>query len=110
MEEEKKEPMNDDLENRETEAAAAEAPDPKADPENVTEEAKTEETSEKEELPQQEKKESHGFFKKKEKKKDERDEKIEALTDRYTRLMAEFDNYRKRTGRDEHRRKDPAGH
>ncbi len=42
-------------------------------------------------------KEKKSFFKKKEKKKDERDEKIEALTDQYKRLMAEFDNYRKRT-------------
>ncbi|HIV17387.1 MAG TPA: nucleotide exchange factor GrpE [Candidatus Alectryocaccobium stercorigallinarum] len=36
------------------------------------------------------------FFKKKE-KKDKKDEKIEELTDRLTRQMAEFDNYRKRT-------------
>ena len=35
-----------------------------------------------------------GFFKK---KKDPRDEKIEELTDRFKRTMAEFDNYRKRT-------------
>ena len=34
------------------------------------------------------------FFKK---KKDKKDEKIEELTDRLTRQMAEFDNYRKRT-------------
>ena len=37
------------------------------------------------------------FFKKKEKKKDPRDEKIEELTDRLKRLMAEFENFRKRT-------------
>ena len=37
------------------------------------------------------------FFKKKEKKKDPKDEKIAELTDRLQRLMAEFDNYRKRT-------------
>ena len=30
-------------------------------------------------------------------KKDKKDEKIEELTDRYRRLFAEFDNYRKRT-------------
>jgi molecular chaperone GrpE len=36
------------------------------------------------------------FFKKKE-KKDKKDEKIEELTDKLTRQMAEFDNYRKRT-------------
>ena len=39
------------------------------------------------------------FFKKKdkEKKKDSREQRIEELTDRLQRLMAEFDNYRKRT-------------
>ena len=36
------------------------------------------------------------FFGKKE-KKDKKDEKIEELTDRITRQMAEFDNFRKRT-------------
>ena len=30
-------------------------------------------------------------------KKDKKDEKIEELTDRLTRQMAEFDNFRKRT-------------
>ena len=35
-----------------------------------------------------------GFFKK---KKDPRDEKIEELTDRVKRQMAEFENFRKRT-------------
>lgn len=43
-----------------------------------------------------EKKEGKSFFKKKE-KKDKKDEKIEELTDKYIRLIAEFDNYRKRT-------------
>ncbi len=38
--------------------------------------------------------EKKGFFKK---KKDPRDEKIEDLTDRLKRSMAEFDNFRKRT-------------
>ena len=38
--------------------------------------------------------EKKGFFKK---KKDPRDEKIEELTDRVKRQMAEFDNFRKRT-------------
>lgn len=41
-------------------------------------------------------KEKNGFFHKKE-KKDPREEKIEELTDRLKRSMAEFDNYRKRT-------------
>ena len=35
-----------------------------------------------------------GFFKK---KKDKKDEKIEELNDKYTRLFAEFDNFRKRS-------------
>ena len=41
-------------------------------------------------------KEKGSFFKKK-KKKDKKDEKIEELTDRVRRQMAEFDNFRKRT-------------
>lgn len=44
-------------------------------------------------------KEKKGLFKKKE-KKDPRDEKIEELTDRLMRNMAEFDNYRKRTDKE----------
>lgn len=38
-----------------------------------------------------------GFFGKKKEKKDPKDAKIEELTDRLQRNMAEFDNYRKRT-------------
>ena len=93
MEEEKKEPMTEETpetsENAERETEA------------VSEEKAQEETGETE-AGAPEKKESRGFFKKKEKekKKDERDEKIEALTDRYTRLMAEFDNFRKRTDKE----------
>ena len=37
------------------------------------------------------------FFGRKKDKKDKKDEKIEELTDRLTRQMAEFDNFRKRT-------------
>ena len=44
-------------------------------------------------MPEEEKKK---FFGKKN-KKDKKDEKIEELTDRLTRQMAEFDNFRKRT-------------
>lgn len=40
--------------------------------------------------------EKKGLFKRKP-KKDKKDEKIEELTDKLTRQMAEFDNYRKRT-------------
>ena len=66
------------------------------------EEAKSSESEEQEASDGQEQeasndgKEKKGFFKKKN-KKDPKDEKIEDLTDKLTRQMAEFDNYRKRT-------------
>ena len=63
------------------------------------EEAKIEEVSEEQEAEtedQTEEKASKKFFGKKD-KKDKKDEKIEELTDRLTRQMAEFDNFRKRT-------------
>ena len=63
------------------------------------EEANTEEVSEEQEAgteDQTEEKASKKFFGKKD-KKDKKDEKIEELTDRLTRQMAEFDNFRKRT-------------
>ena len=47
-----------------------------------------------EQAPAAEKEEKKGFFKK---KKDPRDEKIEELTDRVKRQMAEFENFRKRS-------------
>lgn len=50
-----------------------------------------------EEAPAGEKEEKKGFFKK---KKDPRDEKIEELTDRVKRQMAEFENFRKRTDKE----------
>ena len=67
--------------------------------ETAAETEETEETAEpeKEAAPENEPKEERHFWKKKEKKKDERDEQIASLTDRLQRLMAEFDNYRKRT-------------
>lgn len=43
-------------------------------------------------------KEKRGFFGKK--KKDKKDEQIEELTDRLKRSMAEFENFRKRTGKE----------
>lgn len=46
-----------------------------------------------------EKSKGKGFFGKKN-KKDKKDEKIEELTDRLTRQMAEFDNFRKRTDKE----------
>ena len=50
-----------------------------------------------EQAPADEKEEKKGFFKK---KKDPRDEKIEDLTDRVKRQMAEFENFRKRTDKE----------
>ena len=67
---------------------------------DAAEEAESEEKTEPEEksgeAETKEEKKERKFFKKKE-KKDKKDEKIEELTDRLTRQMAEFDNYRKRT-------------
>lgn len=59
------------------------------------EEAAAEETVEETEETVEET-EKKGLFKRKP-KKDKKDEKIEELTDKLTRQMAEFDNYRKRT-------------
>ncbi|MBY0758673.1 nucleotide exchange factor GrpE [Sellimonas caecigallum] len=72
----------------ETNAEAADEDVTKENPETDSE-AETEQEAE-------EKKEKKSFFKKKN-KKDPKDEKIEDLTDKLTRQMAEFDNYRKRT-------------
>ena len=70
--------------------------------EEVVEEAETtEEVTEDEETVEDAEDSAEGTEKKKlfgrKPKKDERDEKIEELTDRVTRQMAEFDNFRKRT-------------
>jgi len=62
-----------------------------AGPETEAQEAETAESAGEAEGAKEEKK---GFFKK---KKDPRDEKIEELTDRVKRQMAEFENFRKRT-------------
>ncbi|WP_251389723.1 nucleotide exchange factor GrpE [Mediterraneibacter agrestimuris] len=58
-----------------------------------------EEAVENEEIEEQDTKSGKGLFGKK-KKKDKKDEKIEELTDRITRQMAEFDNFRKRTDKE----------
>ena len=62
-----------------------------AGPETEAQEAETAESAGEAEGAKEEEK---GFFKK---KKDPRDEKIEELTDRVKRQMAEFENFRKRT-------------
>lgn len=67
--------------------------------EEETEEKEAEETEAKTEESEEDKKSEKKLFGKKNKKdkKDKKDEKIEELTDRLTRQMAEFDNFRKRT-------------
>ena len=73
------------------EAAEAEA---KEDAEDTAEAG--EETGSEEDQGEEKSGEKKKFFGKKE-KKDKKDEKIEELTDRITRQMAEFDNFRKRS-------------
>ena len=94
-----KDVMDEELENEElTEDAEA------AEAENVSEEASedeaADETLEDDASAETEDKDSDdkkdGLFKKK-KKKDKKDEEIENLTDRLKRQMAEFENFRKRT-------------
>lgn len=85
-------------------AAAASAAEKKPEEETAaadesTEEASgdaQEETAAEQEAEKEPQTKEKRFFKKKE-KKDKKDEKIEELTDRLTRQLAEFDNYRKRT-------------
>ena len=64
--------------------------------EAAEDEAKEAETEDSKESDTEEKKSDKKLFGKKD-KKDKKDEKIEELTDRLTRQMAEFDNFRKRT-------------
>ena len=82
--------------------------DENGDPEEATAETaadaeEAEEAEEAEQEPGQESSEASDDGEKKEKKffgkkkKDKKDEKIEELTDKLTRQMAEFDNFRKRT-------------
>ena len=83
--------MAEEIKNEEfsTEEAVKEAVE---NAEEMTEEVTSEEAVESKD----EAKEKKGF-KKKEKKKDKKDEQIEQLTDRVTRQMAEFENFRRRT-------------
>lgn len=71
--------------------------------EEVTEEAVEADGSEEEILEDEALEEAEKSVKKlfgKKNKKDKKDEKIEELTDRLTRQMAEFDNFRKRTDKE----------
>ena len=79
--------------------AAADEQDEAAETIGSVEEDASKETEESQDTKATESKEKKKFFAKKE-KKDKKDEKIEELTDRLTRQMAEFDNFRKRTERE----------
>ena len=79
--------------------AAADEQDEAAETKGSVEEEASKETEEAQDTKDTESKEKKKFFAKKE-KKDKKDEKIEELTDRLTRQMAEFDNFRKRTERE----------
>lgn len=79
--------------------AAADEQDEAAETKGSVEEEASKETEESQDTKDTESKEKKKFFAKKE-KKDKKDEKIEEFTDRLTRQMAEFDNFRKRTERE----------
>ena len=79
--------------------AAADEQDEAAETKGSVEEEASKETEESQDTKDTESKEKKKFFAKKE-KKDKKAEKIEELTDRLTRQMAEFDNFRKRTERE----------
>ena len=79
--------------------AAADEQDEAAETKGSVEEEASKETEESQDTKDTESKEKKKFFAKKE-KKDKKEEKIEELTDRLTRQMAEFDNFRKRTERE----------
>ncbi len=79
--------------------AAADEQDEAAETKGSVEEEASKETEESQDTKDTESKEKKKFFATKE-KKDKKDEKIEELTDRLTRQMAEFDNFRKRTERE----------
>ena len=79
--------------------AAADEQDEAAETKGSVEEEASKETEESQDTKDTESREKKKFFAKKE-KKDKKDEKIEELTDRLTRQMAEFDNFRKRTERE----------
>lgn len=91
--------MTEEIKNEEfsTEEAVKEAVENAEEmTEEVTSEAEATSEAESKDEAKDEAKEKKGF-KKKEKKKDKKDEQIEQLTDRVTRQMAEFENFRRRT-------------
>ena len=91
------EDLEEAAENEEACGGEAEAEE---DTEGGEETAADPETVQAEELPSDEKEKKGFFSRKKDKKAAEYEEKIAGLTDRYQRLMAEFDNFRKRTDKE----------
>ena len=91
VEEAKAKAAQESEDNQAEEAEEAETPEETVE-DTEAEECEADDSQESE----KDKKESKKFFGKKN-KKDKKDEKIEELTDRVTRQMAEFDNFRKRT-------------
>ncbi len=79
------------------EASGAPSEDEKAADEVASEDAENTEDTEEGQKEMEDSKESGKKLFGKKNKKDKKDEKIEELTDRLTRQMAEFDNFRKRT-------------
>lgn len=88
---------------KDTEEGAENASSAEQDKTEDTKEEKAEEESEEKENDSETEEDAESDEKKKngsklfKKKKDKKDEKIEELNDKYTRLFAEFDNFRKRS-------------
>ncbi len=88
---------------KDTEEGAENASSAEQDKTEDTKEEKVEEESEEKENDSETEEDAESDEKKKDgsklfkKKKDKKDEKIEELNDKYTRLFAEFDNFRKRS-------------
>lgn len=96
MTEEQNKDIDMEQENVETEEAEETKETADTETEENVEETAESEGAEASEESSEDGEEKKGFFKKKE-KKSKQDEKIEELTDRVKRQMAEFDNFRKRT-------------
>ena len=96
--EDKEKKSQEDMVKEAVEEAKKEAEASKEEEKEAETEVKEETSEEKAQTEDQTEEKSSGkkFFGKKD-KKDKKDEKIEELTDRLTRQMAEFDNFRKRT-------------
>ena len=93
VEEAKSKAAEESAEEAAPEETAEEAADTEEAAEQTADDSEPESGEDKDEKSKAEKKKLFG----KKNKKDKKDEKIEELTDRLTRQMAEFDNFRKRT-------------